>query len=261
MAVVVLTHETQPSANAIASELAATFWERRLEFVDDLVSIDDALNKISTERSDDALPFVIGDMGDRVLAGAPGDSTSILAATLDHPYPFKAAFPVTDAAAVQAAQAAGLESTVSLSLGGAMTPGFEPLAITGTVANLTDGRFQMRGPYQEGEPTSMGPSAVVTIDDRLSIVISSNPAFSHDPNAFESQGVAIEGLDFIVVKSGYHFELNFESIAVPLLIASPGLSFYTPGGMPRHLSRIWPDHDVDGTWSIPPRVFDRRAQS
>ncbi|MEM7123130.1 MAG: M81 family metallopeptidase [Pseudomonadota bacterium] len=260
-AAVVLTHETQPAAMTIASELATTFWERRGEFVDDYVSIDDALDTISADRPGGALPFVIADMGDRVLAGAPGDSTSILAATLDHDYPFKAAFPVTDPSAVQAARAAGLGAAVTLSLGGNMTPGFSPLDVTGTVTNLTDGRFQMRGPYQEGEATSMGPSALVTVDDRLAIVISSSPAFSHDPNAFESQGVSIAGLDFVVVKSGYHFELNFNGLAVPILVASPGLAFYTPGGMPRKLGRVWPDHDVDDDWLIPPRVFDRKVRA
>ena len=93
------------------------------------------------------------------------------------------------------------------------------------------------------------------------VVVSSNPAFSHDPNAFESQGVSIADLDFVVVKSGYHFELNFDGLAVPILVASPGLAFYTPGGMPRTLGRVWPDHQVGDDWLIPPRVFDRKARA
>ncbi len=260
-AVVVLTNGARTDGKAVATELATTFWDRRTEFADDLLSIKDALHKVRAERADGGFPFAIADMGDRVLAGAPGDSTVILAATLDHEYPFKAAFPITDPAAVQSAQAAGRGATVSLSLGGTVTPGLEPLHVTGTVANLTDGRFSMRGPYQEGETTSMGQTATVTVEDRISIVISSKPAFSHDPNAFESQGVQISGLDFVVVKSGYHFELNFNGLAVPLLTATPGLAFYTPGGLPRKRSRFWPDHDVAEDWLIPPRVFDRKGSA
>lgn len=258
-AVVVLTNGRHPSAEAISADLASRFWERRAEFADRLLSIDEVLGKVRMERGRSPLPFVLADMGDRVLAGAPGDSTKLLAATLEHEHPFKAAFPVTDPAAAQAARSAGLGSSVSLSLGGAVTPGFDPLQISGTVATLTDGCFSMRGPYQEGEATSMGPTAVVTLDDRIAVVISSKPAFSHDPNAFESQGIRISDLDFVVVKSGYHFELNFNGLAVPLLVASPGLAFYAPGALPRTLGRIWPDHDVDEDWFIPPVVFDRRC--
>ena len=54
------------------------------------------------------------------------------------------------------------------------------------------------------------------------------------------------------MKSGYHFELNFEGLAIPLLTATPGLAFYTPGGLPRKLSRVWPDHDVDEDWLTRP---------
>jgi len=260
-AVVVLTNKVRPNAKRIATDFAVAFWERRKEFVDDLLSIEDALHKVREERCNGTLPFVIADMGDRVLAGAPGDSTKILAATLGYEYPFKAAIPITDPLAVESARAAGLGSTISLPLGGKVTPGFEPLQVTATVANLTDGRFSMRGPYQEGETTSMGPTALVTIDDRISVVISSKPAFSHDPNAFESLGLRISELDFIVVKSGYHFEINFSGLAVPMLVKSPGLAFYMPGDMPRNFSRIWPDHDVDDDPFMPIMTFDRRAQT
>ncbi|MDJ0951817.1 MAG: M81 family metallopeptidase [Alphaproteobacteria bacterium] len=256
--VVVLTNGTQPRARTIATEFATAFWERRAEFVDDLLSIDEALHKVRSERRDGTLPFAIADMGDRVLAGAPGDSTRILATTLDHEHPFKAAFPVTDPRAVQTAQAAGLGANLTLPLGNTVTPGLEPLHVTGTVTRLTDGRFAMHGPYQAGETTSMGPTAVVNVDGRIAIVVTSKPAFSHDPNAFESQGIRVSELDFVVVKSGYHFELNFKGLAIPILVASPGLAFYEPGLLPRTLGRVWPDHKVADDWLIPPVVFARR---
>lgn len=259
-AAVVLTDGVSPKAGSIATDFAATFWHRREEFKDDLLSVEGVLDKVAAERPSSALPFVLADMGDRVLAGAPGDSTAILAAALAHDHPFKAAVPVTDPAAARFAREAGLGAEVTVSLGGMTTPGFAPIEVTARVSSLTDGQFIMRGPYQKGETGSMGDTAVLYVDDRVAIVVTSKPAFTHDPNAFESQGVSIAELDFVVVKSGYHFELNFNGMATAVLVATPGLAFFTRNAMPRRLSRVWPDHDVSADWLVPPLTFARRGK-
>src|SRR3546814_12391549 len=102
-------------------------------------------------------------MGDRVLAGAPGDSTAILAAALAHPDRLLGAVPVTDPEAAAKAIAAGIGRRVTLAVGGRFTPAFVPLEITGDVMAVTDGRFIIKGPYQAGEAASLGPTAVVRI--------------------------------------------------------------------------------------------------
>lgn len=259
-ATVVLTNGTHSKSARFAAQFAEKFWTRRDEFHDDLPSIGDALDRIADDAPRAALPYVIADMGDRVLAGAPGDSTKILAAVLHHPFPFRAAVPVTDPDAARLAQAAGIGATVTLTLGGTLTPGFDGLRLSGTVSSLTDGAFAIRGPYQAGELTSMGPTATITVDGRVHVVATSRPAFSHDPNAFESQGVTVAELDLVVVKSGYHYALNFDGIAMPLPVASPGLAFYAPGALPRSKGPVWPDHDVTPDPIIPPAVFDHSGR-
>jgi microcystin degradation protein MlrC len=252
-AVCVVTDGRAPEAAQAAMRLGQAFWSRRAEFEDDLMEIGAALDHVAARRGEH---FVLADMGDRVLAGAPGDSNAILAATLAHPARLKAAIPLTDAEAVLVAQQAGTGATLELPIGGKLTPGFAPLAVTARVASLSDGDFQMRGPYRGGEWTALGPSAVLEIDG-ISLLVTSKPGFTHDPAAFESNGIALATQDFIVVKSGYHFALNFAGLATPLWLRTPGIGYYTKGLTTWKRGRFWPEHDVDEAPILGPMTFFR----
>lgn len=240
-AAVVLTNDDSASGE-VATPLAQAFWRERDRFKDDLVSIDEALSKVAARR--DRRPLVLADMGDRVLAGAPGDSTAILEASLQRADGLRGAIPVTDPESVKAAFEAGIDQRVSLLIGGKITPHFRPLSVRGTVIHLSDGDFVLAGPFQGGEPSALGPAATILVDERLHVVITTKPAFSHDPAVFASQGVDIDAQDFIVVKSGYHFKLNFAGRAIPLLVRSPGIGYYTKGSLVYRNARFWPEHDI-----------------
>ena len=254
-AVCVVSNGPSPDAEEAASRLAHAFWDRREQFVDNLLSIDGALERIVRRRGEER--FVLADMGDRVLAGAPGDSTAILAAVLAHPARLMGAAPVTDPETVEMARAAGVGRRIDGRLGGKMTPGFAPLHIEAKVVSLSDGNFAMRGPYRGGEWTQLGPTAVLRIDGRISALVTSKPGFTHDPAAFESNGIAIAAQDFVIAKSGYHFVLNFEGLATPLLLRTPGIGYYTKGFTTWRKGRFWPEHDVDGASFIGPLSFAR----
>jgi microcystin degradation protein MlrC len=256
-AICVVANGRESEATKISMRLAQGFWSRRDQFRDDLMEIGAALDRIAARRGRER--FVLADMGDRVLAGAPGDSNAILAATLAHPAPLRAAIPLTDAEAVVAAQEAGVGATLNLPVGGKLTPGFAPLAVEARVASLGDGNFRMRGPYRGGEWTALGRCAVLDIDGRISLLVTSKPGFTHDPEAFESNGIALAAQDFIVVKSGYHFELNFKGLATPLLLRSPGIGYYTKGLMTWKRGRFWPEHDVAEEPILGPMTFSRRS--
>jgi microcystin degradation protein MlrC len=230
------------AAEAAAAELAQAFWDRRAEFRDDLLEIDAALDRVAADAP--GRPFVLADMGDRVLAGAPGDSTAILAHALRRGDRLTGAIPVTDPDAAAAAIRAGVGARVTLSIGGRITPGFAPLAVSGVVRSVSDGDYVTRGPYQAGERQAMGPSAVVVVDGPLSILLMSRSAYSHDPETFRSQGIVLAAQDFVVVKSGYHFKLNFAGLATPLVLATPGLAYYTKGLLRWTKARFHPEHAI-----------------
>lgn len=241
-AIVVLTNGPSKLALAIAKELAQLFWTWRMHFGDDLLTIDEALNLIS--RDADRRPYILADMGDRVLAGAPGDSTAIIEHALARGGRLRGTIPVTDPVSVEVAAKAGLGAHVTLDIGGRMTPGFVPHRVSGVVAGLSEGRFVIKGPFGAGEESSLGDTAVLVVDDRLSILLTSKPGFTHDPAAFASQGIDVADQDFVVVKSGYHFKLNFAGIGTPLSVATPGIGYYTPGLLHRKNARFWPEHDI-----------------
>ena len=249
----VLTNDNSLSGE-VATPLAQAFWRERDRFKDDLVSIDEALSRVAARR--DRRPLVLADMGDRVLAGAPGDSTAILQASLQRADGLRGAIPVTDPVSVMAAFEAGIDQWVSLELGGKITPQFRALSVSGRVVHLSAGNFVLAGPFQGGEPSALGPTATILVDERLHVVITTKPAFSHDPAVFTSQGVDIDAQDFIVVKSGYHFKLNFAGRAVPLLVRSPGVGYYTKGSLVYRNARFWPEHDI-ADLTVRTRAFRR----
>ena len=255
-AAVVLTNDAGPKGGLIAHSLAQAFWEKRARFADELLSIDEALDTVAAAKS--RRPFVLADMGDRVLAGAPGDSTAILEAVLGRRDGLRGAIPITDPHSVDVAFEAGLGNMVSCTVGGRITPGFRPLPITGKVVRLSSGDFTLAGPFQGGEPSSMGRTAVVEIDDRLVVVLTAKAAFSHDPAVFTSQGIELASRDFFVVKSGYHFKLNFGATATPLLVHTPGVGYYTKGSLTYRKARFWPEHDT-GDPVVNARIFERFA--
>jgi microcystin degradation protein MlrC len=255
-AVLALTDQDAAPGQRIAEALGDLLWSWRDRFRDRLPDIDAALDLVAAQPA--ACPFAIADMGDRVLAGAPGDSTAILAAALARPDRLLGAIPVTDPQAAASAIAAGTGQRVTLAVGGGFTPGFAPLEITGHVVSVTDGRFTIKGPYQAGEVASLGPTAVVRVGC-LSVILTSLPGLTQDPAAFESQGIDIDAQDFLVVKSGYHFKLSFEGIATPLVVETPGIARYRPGFFNWQRARVHPAHPVafDHAQAM---VFDRTRQ-
>ncbi|WP_265519672.1 M81 family metallopeptidase [Nitratireductor luteus] len=241
-AAVVISNGTTESAISAAEELASQFWAWRERFRDDLLTIDQVLDVAAKDPQ--GRPYILADMGDRVLAGAPGDSTAILMHALSRGDELRGAIPVTDPASVEAATVAGAGARITLDVGGRLTPGFRPLRITGRVLAVGDGRFVMAGPFRGGEETSLGRTAVLLVEDRMCILLTSKPGFTHDPAAFTSQGIDLAAQDFVVVKSGYHFKMNFAGIGTPLSVATPGIGYYTRGQLSWQKARFWPEHDI-----------------
>jgi len=223
----------------VVRHLAIECWIRRDQFRDDFLDIEAALETI--ESHPDKKPYVLSDYGDRVLAGAPGDSIEVLRSLVNSGRNLACAIPVTDPEAVQKAIAAGVGAQVKIEVGGKSTPYLRPMVVEGTIVHLSNGDFVQRGPYQAGQRTTLGPTAVIRAR-RNYVVATSVAGMTQDPVAFTSQGIDIGNLDFVVTKSGNHFKLNFEGIAEPLVALTPGLSVYKPGVFPFRNAQIYPDH-------------------
>ncbi|MER8887746.1 M81 family metallopeptidase [Mesorhizobium sp. M0816] len=240
--VTILSDGPDADASSLAVDLATRFWVERGRFKDDLLTVDEVFGLIW--NSPEKRPFAIGDMGDRVAAGAPGDSTFLLSAVLDDHPGLRGAVPITDPAAAARAIEAGVGATVTLRVGAGFTPGFAPLLLTGQVEHVSDGDFIVEGLLGQADRSAMGPTAVIRVDDRIHVMLTTKPANTIDPAAFTSQNIVLDGLDFIVVKSGYHFALNFGVRATPVLVDTPGVGYYRRGQFKYEKSRFWPEHNI-----------------
>ncbi|MBM3546072.1 MAG: M81 family metallopeptidase [Alphaproteobacteria bacterium] len=241
-AVLAIADRDDDLAARAATDIAAEMWRRREDFVDALPGVDEAIDMVDAQP--ERRPWVLADRGDRVLAGAPGDSPEILRRLIECGSTLRSVTPVTDPASVAIARQEGVGATIRLDIGGKLTRGLSPLTLDVRVEALTDGRFVMRGPYQAGQPSSLGNTAIVTAGSHT-VMLTSLSGLTQDPAAFTSQGIDLAAHDLVVAKSGYHFKLSFEGIATPLVVDTPGLTNWRPGFFPyRHARPFYPEDEI-----------------
>jgi microcystin degradation protein MlrC len=141
---------------------------------------------------------VMMDAADATSSGAPGDSNAILRQLLATGYRGKALIPVVDPAAVRAAFAAGVASTLTTNVGGAFdTRRHRPLEVTARVRMLSDGRFRSES---FGQQWYAGSTAVLEADN-VTLVVTSRPVHLFDRSLFHAHGQDPRAFDLVVVKS------------------------------------------------------------
>jgi len=174
---IVVTNDDPGLAQALADELGRWLWNHRQDFVGQMISIDEALDRAS--QSDG--PVCLLDMGDNVGGGSPADSTYLAEALHRRRFPGSLAC-LYDPAAVQACQAAGMGAKLPLSVGG-KTDALHgsPLEAEFVVRGLYDGKFFEPEPRHGGfTQCDQGPSAVVDTVSGLTLLLTSQrmPPFS-----------------------------------------------------------------------------------
>ncbi|WP_421991287.1 M81 family metallopeptidase [Roseococcus sp.] len=222
------------AAEALVAGLATDLWAARASLIGVYPSLESCLARAiaGTPR-----PLILGDQGDRVAAGAPGDSTYILHALLKAGAELPAIVPVTDAAAVSACRAAGVGATVTVTLGGRYSTVAPPLTLTGEVISAGEGAsLTYEGPAEKGQHASVGPYAVLRVG-AIRIVLTAYPYSYIDPNYFRAMGVEPAEQKIVVTRSGYHFTLNYAAIGECITIDTPGMSSYRVSELPFTVAR------------------------
>ncbi|HEX2885588.1 M81 family metallopeptidase [Vineibacter terrae] len=208
-------------AQEIARQLCQEIWDRRAEETVHLMSVDAA---VARAKAHDATrgPLVIADGTDNPGGGAYGDATRMLQALIDADMRGAAIGTIFDPAAVQAAIAAGVGSTVTVKLGGHHDPAFgAPLPVTALVRLLSDGTFINDGPMGKGVQRSMGATAVLRIGG-VDVVVISNRLQTTDLQVFLSQGIDPRRCAVLVVKSIQHFRAAYAPIAGDIVVVDSG---------------------------------------
>jgi microcystin degradation protein MlrC len=243
----VTTDDDPAAARRLADELAALAWSLRGEMI--------VRNTPPAQAVAEAIAFPDGpvmlvDVGDNIGGGTPGDGTVLLAELLAQDAQ-DAAIVIADAEAARAAHAAGIGATVRLSVGGKTDRlHSDPVAVTGRVRLLSDGRWVHEGPENAGVPVDMGPTAVVRCGG-VDLVLTSRKSMPGDQQQLKSVGIDPPRQHIIVVKAAVRWRGGFEAIARHAIYAdTPGLGSVDLSRFPyRNIRRPIFPLDAETEWS------------
>ena len=193
-ATLAITNDDRSLAERSAQELSDYLWTHRKDFVGQLISIDDALDRAKKLAG----PVCLLDMGDNVGGGSPADSTHLAHAIRRHG--ITSAFVcLYDPAAVEQLWQWKPDSarTIRLSVGGKTDRRHgEPFTDEFFMVGLVDGKFTEPQPRHGGmTQCDQGPTAIVRGASGLTIMLTSLrmppfslrqlTAFGVDPASFQ----------------------------------------------------------------------------
>ena len=173
-------------------------------------------------------PVLLVEAADNIGGGTPGDATGILGPLLATGRRGIVA-ALADPEAVAACRAAGIGASITIAIGGKTDAHHgTPIAFSGRVANLTDGRFELELKTSHlasmlGSHAEMGPCAVIE-NEQARILLSSRKMPPMDLGQLHSQGVRPEEATYVVVKAAVSHRDAYGPIArASFNIDSPGL--------------------------------------
>ena len=191
---IVATNDDLELAETAAVQLASDFWPDRHKMQARLQPVAESVHQAMNTPGTVAMV----DAADATSSGASGDSNVILRQLIEAGYQGRALIPIVDANAVKIAFAAGVGSTIHVSIGGSIDrKRFVPLPITARVTMLSDGCFRSESYQQEWYS---GPTAVLRFGN-FTIVATSRPVHLFDRSLFLAHGQNPRDFNLIVVKS------------------------------------------------------------
>ena len=222
LAVYAVTDDDPALAERVADRLARAAWERRHEFTHAALPVPEAVRRALAAEGQ---PIVLADMADNTGGGAAGDGTEILRELLRVGARSAVVACLWDPAAVRECARAGVGSRITLEIGGKVDDRHgAPLAVTGTVRTLSDGRFVHKGPMMHGLPGRLGTTAVLDADG-VKVILISYRWQTLDPEMIRFVGLDPMGEKILVIKSTIHYRAAFEPIARQIIeVDAPGLS-------------------------------------
>jgi microcystin degradation protein MlrC len=255
-AVVVVTDGDAGLARERCASLAATVWERRRDYLPELVPVDEA---VQAAQANPAGLVVLSDSADATTSGAPGESTAVLSELLRHDWPRRALVPFVDPGVVAEAEGAGVGATLTVILGGKRDRRFSrPIQVDTRVERLFDARFVLSGHLARNLPIDMGRSALLR-HRGIYIVVTSESGPHFAPELFVAAGLDPFAAAVLVAKSPCGFRAAYAEKAARILVVR------TPGCAPadfwryayRNIQRpLWPWDELEN-WSPAPRILSR----
>lgn len=248
--VIVAEKSKKAEAEQLLDELCDMAWSRRDDFV---YEVEPLSTSIAKAKQLEHGPVILVDHGDNCGAGGITDVMAVLEEVMKQGLTDVVAGPVWDPQAVDTLIQAGVGATLTIDLGGKTDmPELglkgQPLQITGTISNITDGNFQITGPMFTGMWLSLGRTVVME-SNGVTIFISEKPQEPYDVGVFTHAGIDPFSKKYVLIKSRQHFRAGFEKDARHIvLIAGPGVCSSDYGIFPfRHLPRPIYPLDLDAS--------------
>ena len=142
--------------------------------------------------------------------GGAGDSVAALRALLEADIDVPSLVPVVDPLAAATCHQAGYGQIVTVELGHQVDPRWgRPIAISGKVVRLGDGRFTYTGGIWKGQHGNMGPSVVLQVG-QVQVMLATHPTYDWADEQFRSLHLDVTKAKFVVVKNPMNYRLGFE---------------------------------------------------
>ncbi len=212
--------DTDAAATAAADELAAFVNAREASFRLDIMEADAAVTQAIRVAATATRPVVIADTQDNPGGGGHGDTTGLLAELVRQGAKGAVLALINDAQSAAACHAAGEGADLALSLGG-KSDGI-PLPVQAHVLRVTDGNYVNTGPMGRGNPSVLGPAALIDVSG-VRVIVVSRKTQAYDQALFRHVGLEPSECSILVLKSSVHFRADFAPMAELVLVAaSPG---------------------------------------
>ena len=236
-ATVIVTGTDEAVNQREAARLGQLYWQARHQFDFGVPSgtIDECIKMALA--AEEASVF-ISDSGDNPTAGGVGDVPAFLERLLAHNVPSAVVASIVDATAVAHCQAAGLNNTVTVSLGGKLDPLHgRPLPVTGCVIHLK-------------EQDEVGGAVAALQSGAVKVIITERRKPFHYIAEFEKLGIDPLAHKIVVIKIGYLVPDLKRAAPKALLALSPGAVNQDIARLPfQRIQRPMYPLDPDMAWS------------
>jgi microcystin degradation protein MlrC len=223
--------ETQDAADQAADALLAELNAREAAFTAELLPAEAAVAAAIKLALNAEKPVVIADTQDNPGGGGHGDTTGMLAALMAAGAEGAVLALINDAESAAACHAAGEGAVLPLSLGGKSDGA--PLAVNARVLALTNGRFLCTGPMAGGNLADLGPTALISPQPGIRVIVTSRKMQAYDQAMFRHLGIEPTSQRILVLKSSVHFRADFQPIAEAVIVAAaPGPVVADPATLP-----------------------------
>ena len=221
VSILVTTNGDMALAETYADQFASDIWEMRTAFTFNLHTVESA---IELANQTDGKPIILADGADNPGGGGPCDGTTILQNFIEADVQDAVIAVIADPESVAQAVATGVGNRVQLNVGGKTdTQHGAPVALTGDVKTLSDGRFILKGPMGRGTVGNMGRTAVIQVGG-IEIILTERRIQPYDAEVLRSVGIEPQTRKLIALKSAVHFRADYTPIAHQILdVDTPGV--------------------------------------